>query len=121
MIYVAVVTTASGRYPFAVSVYHQNDPTEITKAFEETVHFKAPDASGYKLLDWGVDKKSNKILRYKVSEISFDAAKTNSIMYYFMKGDASPDLYEIKISCSPQNSKELKTLLEKIALSLKFL
>jgi hypothetical protein len=121
MVYVAVVTTASGRYPFAVSVYHDKERVKIAKAFEETVHFKSPGTGGYKLLDWGTYVKDNKTLRYKITEIRFDTAKTNSIMYYFMKGDESTDLYEIKITCNPKSREELKTLLEKIALSLKFL
>ena len=121
IIYAAVLTTAAGKVPFAVSVYHNEAPTDITKAFKETVHFKAPDTKGYKLVDWGTYQKDNKTLRYKISEISFDSGKTNSVMYYFMKGDASTDLYEIKISGNSKGRGEQKKLLEKIALSLKFL
>lgn len=122
IMYVAIVNIASQKIPFAVSKYHSEEMRSIDSAFDQTVRFKAADDDVYKLVEAGTYKKDDKVLRYKISEITFDGgAKTNSVMYYFMKDDASNDLYEIKLSGNPKNRKELKAVLEQVALSVSFL
>ncbi|MGN6164482.1 MAG: hypothetical protein ACTHOF_08075 [Flavisolibacter sp.] len=122
IVYVAIINTAPKKIPFAVSKYHSEAVRSIDSAFDQTVRFKAADDDVYKLVEAGTYKKDDKVLRYKISEITFDGgAKTNSVMYYFMKEDASNDLYEIKLSGNPKNRKELKAVLEQVALSVSFL
>ena len=122
IIYVAIINISSKKVPFAISKYHSEEIITIDSAFEETINFRPVDSDAYKLVESGTYKKDNKVLRYKISEITFSTGtKTNSIMYYFMKGEASSDLYEIKLSSSPKNRKENKAVLEQIALSVSFL
>lgn len=109
IMYVAIVNIASQKIPFAVSKYHSEEMISIDSAFDQTVRFKAADHDVYKLVEAGTYKKDDKVLRYKISEITFDAgAKANSVMYYFMKGDASNDLYEIKLAATPKTGRNLR-------------
>jgi hypothetical protein len=113
------------KYPFVVSKYVNTEPVNIDSAFMISVKSIAKFPTGvnteYALLDFNTYKKGGKILRYKISEISFgNGKKIDNVMYYFMKDEVSDCLYELKMSCDSTHLNLCKESLEKIAMTVNF-
>jgi hypothetical protein len=120
--FIALVPFPFGNSLFSVSAYDLKEKTPIDSAFNKTlihIAIQGDDpAENYRLVDSGIKNLNEKYLRYK---ISFIDDSTFNIMYYFMKGDFSSVLYEIKAVCqSKENIITVQDFLEKIALTVKF-
>ena len=119
LIYVAFLDKGDA---FSVSKYQNGKAVSIDAAFYQTVKTRAIEGNGYKLIDFGIYKKLGKILRFKISEITYGNGKNvYCLMDYFMKGQASDTLYEIKIACSLSEIDANFKKLEHIATTFKFL
>ena len=108
---------------FAVSRYENSERTKLdTVFFKQTVNIKASNlgeiSNSYKLISYNRYKKSNKLLYTKVSSPMEGQC---CVMYYFMKNNFSEVMYEIKLSGGITEIEEMKTISEKIALSVKLL
>ena len=120
--FIALVPFTFGNSLFSVSAYDLKEGTPIDSAFNKTLKHVAvlgvDPAENYRLVDSGIKNLNDKYLRYKISCID---DSTYSIMYYFMKGDYSSVLYEIKAVCqSKDNILTVQQFLENIALTAKF-
>lgn len=122
LLYLTVLKLDGKSAPLSVSKYPSAETKTIEQAFKENETYRPPNSeSFYRILEHGEAKRGGKILRYKITEITFESGgKTNSILYYFMKGDASKELYELKVVCDPERLAAFKELAEKIALSVSF-
>ena len=69
----------------------------------------------YKLVDFGVNKVNNKLLRVKINSY---LGEFYNIRYYFMKDDYSKDLYEIKTACFGDDITQTCEFMKKTALSV---
>jgi len=106
----------------SASTYLTGEMTNVDTAFYQTVGYKATLADekvdSYELVDWGMEKVDNKILRYKIS--CYDS-RIFSIMFYFMEAQYSDVFNEIKITCSKKEEIEVvKAYLEKVALTVNY-
>ncbi len=124
VVYATILYTAKNeKILFTTSRYINEEAILIDSAFNETVqHIPEGMEEIYMLVDYGKYNKDGRALRFKQSKIRIANGKeVFNIMYYFMKDDRSKEMYEIKISGSKDDSIRDKNILEKIALSLKFL
>lgn len=108
---------------FAVSKYENSERIKLdTVFFKQTVNSKASIqgevSNSYKLISYNRYMKSNKLLYTKVSSPMEGQC---CVMYYFMKNNFSEVMYEIKLSGGITEIEEMKTISEKIALSVKLL
>lgn len=122
LLYVATLKAETEDQPvmFSVSKYMNDNRVSIQEAFDGTVKFR-PDVAGYELLGHGTEQVAGRILRYKISNVSYDGSEVASIMYYFMNNDASEALYELKVACSRQELEKYRKALRSIAASLTFI
>lgn len=105
---------------FAVSRYENSEPTKIDTVFyDQTVNVKADNlgdlSKNYNLISFKRYKKANVLLYLKVSRPMEGQC---SVMYYFMKNNFSNVMYEIKMSGAMSEMEAMKTITEKIALSV---
>ena len=107
-------STAISAQKYSDSIKHS-----IDDAFKISINTKASfnnqSIGGYKLIDYGVYKLGDKMLRFKVSCVGDTTVNT---MYYFMKDNYDYDLYELKISCSKKSQQDAKKYLENMALTV---
>lgn len=120
--YLAKVAFPFGNSLFSVSTFVNEEKIYMDSAFIKTVNYVATlrgdTVKNYRLVDYGIKKLNNKILRYKIS-CAYDSVY--SVMYYFMKDDYSRFMNEMKITCRGQNNlKTVQNYLEKIALTVNF-
>jgi len=121
-IYCAILRINNQNSPFVVSKYISAVPETIEHAFERSVNFKPiVSDSKYKIVKSESYKKEGKYLYCKISQITFESGKSvHNIMFYVMQNNKSNNLYELKISCKPEETIANKQCLEKIALSAIF-
>lgn len=105
---------------FAVSRYEDSKKVELDTVFyNETIHFKVGNlgktTNNYKLISYSRYKKGKKLLYSKVSSPMKGQC---SLMYYFMKNNYDNVMYEIKLSGEITEIESMKTIAEKIALSV---
>jgi hypothetical protein len=114
----AILTSKNNRILFAVSRYENSESDKLDIVFnEQTVNYKDNIfGTEYKLISYLKYKSGNKILYEKVSS---PIEGQCCVMYYFMKNNYSNVMYEIKLSGEMNEMDELKTIAEKIALSVK--
>jgi hypothetical protein len=108
---------------FAVSKYENSERIKLdTVFFKQTVNsiasIQGEVSNSYKLISYNRYIKSNKLLYIKVSSPMEGQC---CVMYYFMKNNFSNVMYEIKLSGGNNEMEEMKTISEKIALSVKLL
>lgn len=108
---------------FAVSKYENSERIKLdTVFFKQTINFKSTIhgevSNSYKIISYNRYMKSNKLLYTKVSS---PIEGQCCVMYYFMKNNFSQVMYEIKLSGRITEIEEMKTISEKIALSVKLL
>lgn len=108
---------------FAVSKYENSERIKLdTVFFKQTVNsiasIQGEVSNSYKLISYNHYIKSNKLLYIKVSSPMEGQC---CVMYYFMKNNFSNVMYEIKLSGGNNEMEEMKTISEKIALSVKLL
>lgn len=106
---------------FAVSRYENSKKEKLDTAFYKyTVDVKATklgkSSEKYKLISYSRYKKGGKLLYTKVSSPMEGQC---SVMYYFMKNNYNNVMYEIKLTGGILEVKLLKTIAEKIALSVR--
>ncbi len=120
IIYLARTTRDSINYLFSVSKYsyHSSNPMEyVFYSMVKTIPTNY-EKEQYKLVDFGVKKINNKLLRVKISSY---LGEIYNIRFYFMKDDYSKDLYEIKTACLGNEITKTCDFMEKAALSVHFL
>ena len=108
---------------FAVSRYEDSIKIKLDTVFyNQTVNVKASNlgnaTSNYKLISYSKYKKGNKLLYTKVSSPMEGQC---SVMYYFMRNEYNNVMYEIKLSGGISEIESIKTIAEKIALSVEIL
>lgn len=115
----SVLTSQYNKILFAVSRYENSESDKLDSVFnEQTVNYKDNIfGNEYKLISYRKYKSGNKILYEKVSS---PIEGQCCVMYYFMKNNYSNVMYEIKLSGEMNEMDELKTIAEKIGLSVKF-
>lgn len=106
---------------FAVSRYENSKPVKLSSAFYELTANHNPTnlvdlSKEHKVISFREYKKGNKTLYTKVSK-PFEEHCV--VMYYFMKDNFSKVMYEIKLSGKLSEKKEMESIAEKIALSVK--
>lgn len=114
----SVLTSKSKKILFAVSRYENSESEKLDNVFyEQTASYKDNNfGNNYKLISYGKYKSGNKFLYEKVSSPMEGQC---CVMYYFMKNNFSNVMYEIKLSGKMNEMDEMKTIAEKIALSVK--
>ena len=114
----SLLTSKSKKILFAVSRYENSESDKLDNVFyQQTANYKDNNfGNDYKLISYRKYKNGNKFLYEKVSS-PFDGQFC--IMYYFMKNDFSNVMYEIKLSGKMKEKNEMKTIAEKIAMSVK--
>lgn len=123
MEFIALAKLPFGNTLLSVSVYDLGEITLIDSALARTIRYVPEEVSNnsadrYKLVDNGVKRIDEKDLRYKISCVN---DSVYNIMYYFMRGDSSRLLYEIKSACTAQDQiKIIQDLLEEIGLNAAF-
>ncbi len=119
LIYLTGLNVASNKTLFSVSKYVNQKDISFDSAFSMTVNYVPKvgsfNNSDYHLLDFGKYKVNGKELRYKISN---PLENEISIMYYFMKGNSSKEMYEIKATCNRETQKQCKQFMENVALSV---
>ncbi len=120
--FVALVKYSFGNSLLSVSVFDLGEITLLDTAFLRTVHYVPEEVDMtddcYSLVDYGVKTINDKILRYKISCLN---DSVYNIMYYFMKGDSSRIIYEIKSACTSHDQIPIvRDLLEEIGLTTTF-
>lgn len=106
---------------FAVSRYENSKPVKLSSAFYEQTANHHPTNLGdisknHKVISFREYIKGNITLYTKVSK-PFEGQC--NVMYYFMKDNFSNVMYEIKLSGSISEKELMKSIAEKIALSVK--
>lgn len=114
----SVLTSKSKKILFAVSRYENSESDKLDNVFyEQTVNYKDNNfGNNYKLISYRKYKSGNKFFYEKVSSPMEGQC---CVMYYFMKNNFSNVMYEIKLSGKMNEMDEMKTIAEKIALSVK--
>ena len=120
--FVALVKFPSVNTVLTVSVYDLGEITLIDSALARTIRYIPTEVDNtvdrYKLVDYGVKRIDDKDLRYKISCVNDSLF---NIMYYYMNGDSSRLLYEIKSTCTSQDQiKTVQHFLEEIGLKTAF-
>lgn len=106
---------------FAVSRFENSKPVKLSSAFYEQTANHHPTNLGdisknHKVISFREYIKGNITLYTKVSK-PFEGQC--NVMYYFMKDNFSNVMYEIKLSGSISEKELMKSIAEKIALSVK--
>ena len=114
-------TSKSKPILFAVSRYENSKPVKLSSAFYEQTANHHPTNLGdisknHKVISFREFIKENKTLYTKVSK-PFEGQC--NVMYFFMKDNFSNVMYEIKLSGSISEKELMKSIAEKIALSVK--
>lgn len=114
----SVLTSKSRKVFFGVSRYENSEPEKLDDVFyQQTVNHKDNRlGNNYKLISYRKYKSGNKFFYEKVSSPMEGQC---CVMYYFMKNNFSNVMYEIKLSGKMNEMDEMKTIAEKIALSVK--
>lgn len=119
IIYLARTTRDSVNYLFSVSKYSYPSANPMEYVFYSMIKAIPTnyEKEEYKLVDFGVKKVNNKLLRVKISSYLNDFY---NVRFYFMKDDYSKDLYEIKTACLGDDITQTCEFMEKTALSVQF-
>lgn len=117
----SLITLKNKQILFSVSRYETTKSLSLSSAFyEQTANHKPTNlgdiSKDHKVISFREYIKGNKTLYSKVSKPFEERC---NVMYYFMKDNFSKVMYEIKLSGKLSEKKEMESIAEKIALSVK--
>lgn len=123
IIFLAIVELPDQRSLFSIKAFELGEAMPIDSAFIDNVNHKATFAGkpipDYRVIDYGVRKRNNRRLHYK---ISFNPQTKYNVIYWVMKNDNSHILYEFGARCdSEAKLPGMQEFLEKVVLSSRFI